>query len=355
MVYWNSQEVVQAVIGGALIALSTTLNLLLFGRITGISGILSSVTKYDTSQGFYWKYCFILGLLTIPKILQVIFGSYIDLGDGYYFPMFDSNELAMKQTHIAAWFIGGFLVGVGVRMGNGCTSGHGVCGIPRLATRSIVATCTFMITGFALASLKYHEPFLSNGETFGDTYYEVWRWLTLAILILGHIYGGFVLISKDEKHIRLECIWSYVFGLLFGLGLLISGMCRISKILNFLIIDSVVWDPTLIFVMGSAVAINVVTFYFIQKRKYPIYGEKFSIPPRKGKVDLRLVCGAAIFGIGWGFAGLCPGPGLVNFFHETHGLFWVLSLFIGMFTFDYGLKFYEDKKKKTEVTYVRTN
>jgi len=108
--------------------------------------------------------------------------------------MYDTNELAMHQTHIAAWFIGGFLVGVGVRMGNGCTSGHGVCGIPRFAIRSIVATCTFMVTGFALATLKYHEPFLDKGTTFGDTYYEVWRWLTLAILILLHGYGASIYI-----------------------------------------------------------------------------------------------------------------------------------------------------------------
>jgi len=59
-------------------------------------------------------------------------------------------------------------------------------------------------------------------------------------------------------------MWSYIFGLIFGLGLIISGMCRISKIINFLRIDSEIWDCTLMFVMGSAVAINVVTFYFIQ-------------------------------------------------------------------------------------------
>ena len=112
--------------------------------------------------------------------------------------MFDSEALAMRQTHLAAWIIGGFLVGVGVRMGNGCTSGHGVCGIPRLATRSIVATCTFMITGFALATLKYHEPFLEKGDEFGSTYEEVWRWLTLAILVLGHLGCAFILVILNK-------------------------------------------------------------------------------------------------------------------------------------------------------------
>eukprot|EP00347_Sterkiella_histriomuscorum_P016880 403351492 len=350
MVYWNSQEVIQAVIGGALIALSSTLNLFLYGRITGISGMLTSVIKFDKENGFYYKYYFILGLLTIPKILQVIFGSYIDLGGGYYFPMFDTEALAMKQTHIAAWFIGGVLTGVGVRMGNGCTSGHGVCGIPRLATRSIVATGTFMLTGFGLASLKYHEPFLRNGEEFGETYEVVWKWLTFAILVLGHIIAVYIFIQHKESIPRKDFLWNYLFGLIFGLGLLISGMCRISKILNFLIIDSEIWDPTLMFVMGSAVSINIFTFHFIQKRTYPVYGEKFSVP-QNGKIDLKLLCGAALFGIGWGFAGLCPGPGLINFFVETHALFWLISLFIGMLSHDYVVKYFEHKKKNTEVSY----
>jgi len=313
--------------------------------------MFGSVIKHDTANGFAYKYFFIIGLIAIPKILQTIFGSYIDLGNGYIFPMFDSEELAMKQTHIAAWFIGGFLVGVGVRMGNGCTSGHGVCGISRFSLRSIVATCTFMATGFGLASLKYHEPFLSHGETFEDPAKEVWRWLTLGIMCLAHAYGLVIFLQAKERRDRLDFMWTYVFGLLFGLGLLISGMCRISKILNFLIIDSEVWDCTLAFVMASAVAINVVTFYYIQRRNYPIYGEKFSVPPRNGKVDLKLLGGAALFGVGWGFAGLCPGPGIINFFALTHGLFWLASLIAGMLAWDYGFKYYEDRKKQVAPSY----
>lgn len=240
-------------------------------------------------------------------------------------------------------------------MGNGCTSGHGVCGIPRFAIRSIVATCTFMATGFALTSLKYHVPFLQDGKVFSDTYIEVWRWLTLAILILGHIAGVIFLIQhKESIHLRREMLFNYLFGLIFGLGLLISGMCRISKILHFLTIDSNVWDPTLMFVMGSAVAINVVTFYFIQKRTYPIYGEKFCVPPAKGKLDLKLIGGAALFGVGWGFAGLCPGPGLINFFAETHALFWLVALFIGMLGHDYVMDYIKKKDTQVNASYTKT-
>lgn len=134
--------------------------------------------------------------------------------------------------------------------------------------------------------------------------------------------------------------------------MLISGMTRISKILNFLIIDSEVWDPTLAFVMFSAVAINVVSFNFIMKRHLPVYGVKFAIPPRKGKVDLKLILGAAIFGIGWGFAGLCPGPGIIDFFTMTHCLFWMISLIVGMYTFDFLEKLYNDRIKAAKVAEI---
>lgn len=91
MVYWNTQEVIQAIIGGLLIALASTLNLLLYGRITGISGAFNSVIKYDKDCGFFWKYYFIIGLFSIPKILQLIFGHSIKLSDDMNFVMFDSD------------------------------------------------------------------------------------------------------------------------------------------------------------------------------------------------------------------------------------------------------------------------
>lgn len=94
------------------------------------------------------------------------------------------------------------MVGVGVRMGNGCTSGHGVCGLPRFALRSFIAVPTFMATGFGLATLKYHEPFLNKGEIFGDKYAEGYKWVTFGILVLGYAYGMFILIKEKEAYTR---------------------------------------------------------------------------------------------------------------------------------------------------------
>lgn len=248
--------------------------------------------------------------------------------------MYDTNEEISQKQDIAAWIIGGFLVGVGTRMGNGCTSGHGVCGIPRFAPRSIVATMVFMATGFMMATLRYYRPFLNNGSSFGQPYAEVWRWIALAVLIIANLYAAFLTLTTPGK--RVELLISYIIGLIFGLGLVVSGMCRVSKIQNFLIIGDV-WDPSLAFVMASAVAINVVTFnYTLRKVEKPLLaGEsgKYCVPPR-GIIDARLLAGAAIFGLGWGLAGLCPGPGVIVFFSMTEGIIWVIALAMGQITFD---------------------
>lgn len=231
---------------------------------------------------------------------------------------------------IAGWFLGGFLVGVGTKMGNGCTSGHGVCGIPRLSIRSIIATCTFMATGIAMATLRYYVPFFHNGKYFGDTYYNAYHWVFLGVFIV--LMLGFV--GLLVANFQMEWVHNYLFGFIFGFGLVLSGMCRISKIQSFLVMNEN-WDPTLMFVMASAVAINLVTFHFILNKDTPLKSDKFSVPNRNAKPDLRLFLGAAIFGCGWGMSGLCPGPGLVNMFHLTHALFWVISLAIGQISYEY--------------------
>ena len=97
--------------------------------------------------------------------------------------------------------------------------------------------------------------------------------------------------------------------------------------------------------MMSAVAINFVSFNYILKKveKPLLAGEegKYGVPPR-GTIDLRLIIGAAIFGLGWGLSGLCPGPGLIDFFSMTHGILWVISLAIGQIAFDKTLDKYEE-------------
>ena len=97
-------------------------------------------------------------------------------------------------------------------------------------------------------------------------------------------------------------------GLLFGFGLSLSQMIDRDRVLGFLDITGN-WDPTLLFVLGGAVGVTVIAFRFVLHLPKPILENKFYLPTRKD-LDFSLIVGAAIFGIGWGIAGYCPGPGI---------------------------------------------
>jgi uncharacterized membrane protein YedE/YeeE len=97
-------------------------------------------------------------------------------------------------------------------------------------------------------------------------------------------------------------------GFVFGIGLWVSGMANPQKVLGFLDITGD-WDASLMFVMGGAVAVTALAFRFVLARPKPLFSEKFHLP-EKTRIDIPLVAGAALFGIGWGIAGYCPGPAL---------------------------------------------
>ncbi len=97
-------------------------------------------------------------------------------------------------------------------------------------------------------------------------------------------------------------------GLLFGFGLSLSQMIDRERVLGFLDVSGD-WDSTLLFVLGGAVGVTVIAFRFVLRLPQPIFANKFYLPTRKD-IDLPLILGTAIFGIGWGIAGYCPGPGI---------------------------------------------
>ena len=108
----------------------------------------------------------------------------------------------------------------------------------------------------------------------------------------------------------LRLLISLASGILFGVGLSVAQMTNPLKVQNFLDIFGD-WDPSLAFVMGGAVIITVVLFTWILKRARPFYADRFSLPSLT-KVDTRLITGAALFGIGWGLTGYCPGPAIAT-------------------------------------------
>lgn len=125
-------------------------------------------------------------------------------------------------------------------------------------------------------------------------------------------------------------VLTYLTGLIFGIGISVSGMANPAKVLNFFDIAGS-WDPSLAFVMGGAVIMTALGYRAVLRRDRPVYGPVFDSPTNRS-IDARLIGGSAVFGVGWGIAGFCPGgalPALGTF--DPRVLLFVLALVAGIF------------------------
>lgn len=367
--------------GGALIGISAGALLLLSGEILGCSGLVSSTILYPkkslTDPSVTWKLVFIATFLVFSN---TILGQYFAAD-----PRMGNDEHLMLVS-TAGYLIGGAFVGFGTRLGNGCTTGHGICGLARLSKRSLVAVMAFMLSALITANLVAPDssmfaemtaflrtdvaPELQNA-TLGKT---VTMPLVMATMIaLYNLRKATESLETTEEDLKkplvdtateaeekkeetpkegdkneievskkfnskkripnrqeriiiqdgtgklLPAIFA---GSLFALGLALSGMVIPSKILGFLnlyLVGHGTWDPTLLTVMGGGSIFSWVAYQFVDG--YGIIPNKYSISAPRGsssfcniptntKIDTNLVVGGAMFGIGWGVAGLCPGPAL---------------------------------------------
>jgi uncharacterized membrane protein YedE/YeeE len=108
----------------------------------------------------------------------------------------------------------------------------------------------------------------------------------------------------------MKQISAFFCGLIFAVGLGVAGMTQPGKVIGFLDVAGR-WDPSLMFVMGGAVLLGLVSFSWVLQRRAPVFEERFILPEKTG-VDPFLLTGAALFGLGWGLSGYCPGPALVS-------------------------------------------
>ena len=130
----------------------------------------------------------------------------------------------------------------------------------------------------------------------------------------------------------MSVLTSVLSGLVFGLGLIISGMVNPAKVLGFLDIAGA-WDPSLALVMAGAIGVGFVAFLIAKKRTLSLIGAPMRLP-KATHIDMRLVAGGTLFGIGWGIAGFCPGPGLVALgMGEPKTLVFVVAMLAGMLVF----------------------
>lgn len=312
-----------------MIGLSAASLLLLNGDILGASGIMANIftnpTKAMSDPSSLWS----LAFLTTFLIVSVSMPQFaVDLRS--------SDDPNVPIPSAFAFALGGLLTGFGTRLGNGCTSGHGVCGLGRRSPRSLVAVLTFMVTGIATSVLvtsptsslsEYTSILRADGREIVQfdprLGYAVALFMATALVTLPMRAS-----SKEKGGIRnsdrAKVPGAALAGGIFAGGLALSGMVVPSKLYSFLNATGIAdgnWDPTLVAVLGSAVVISFLSYQFVpnfgvftnskKALSHPIKASDFHVPANR-KIDFNLVCGEAIFGIGWALALLCPGPALYH-------------------------------------------
>jgi len=341
-----------------MIGLAASTLLLGAGEIMGASGIISSFILNpkkalfdDSTAQDSWKRAYIASfclctLLVVqndqhPVAIRILQG---DQG------IVDPELVNLVKPSTIGYVISGFLVGMGTRLGNGCTSGHGICGLARFSRRSLAAVVSFMLTGILSASLcgpdcvfaKFLRTKSLEGNGPTNTSKTVAN--TIALISIAS-FGKSVMMSSKHfgKAYRLEKqffasfirenakkISASLSGALFSFGLAISTMIKPSKIVGFLDVTGLVkgtYDPTLLAVMGGGLGVSMMSYQAIKDYQVPFVAKhmpglvkppmlcqrssetKFSIP-KNTIIDKQLIAGSMLFGLGWGIGGLCPGPAL---------------------------------------------
>eukprot|EP00977_Amphora_coffeiformis_P001416 scaffold289_cov147-Amphora_coffeaeformis.AAC.1 len=315
--------------GGALIGSSAATLLLFSGDILGASGFCSTIglepKKILTDPSQHWKLVFLSTFMLTSSIY---------LGSGY-----DKDHDQLRMPSILAYCIGGICTGFGTKLSNGCTTGHGMCGMARLSKRSIVAVLTFMSTAVATttlltspnALLKEYSGFLRDysGAREG-VLLPMWS-LGLTVASVAAALVAPLLHSKKEKtenepsHMA-KIGPAAVAGSLFARGLYMGGMIYRDTVLGFLDVSQMakgMWNPTLMFVMAGGMVVSFTAYQFLEKHrvfqstaslKKPLLqpeGTPFGVPTNQ-VIDRDLLLGAALFGIGWAIGCICPGQGMFN-------------------------------------------
>lgn len=309
---WHNNDATLCFIGGLLIGVIAAIRMLLFGKVTGISGFVQGAFI------FTHKSIKETGLFDTKRIVSITFLASIVAGGAIcnvYIPACfeDWGSLPVGRLVVAA-----VLVGFGTKKGNGCTSGHGVCGISAFRNRSIVATCLFMtaamVTAMA-ADTSHYLPYFINEvdvETSGAII-GICMAASLGCAVLSHTISSQEFSKPWMSNPTFSLIFTVsqeiVYGISFGLATGVSNMTKLSATIAFL--DLRYWNPALAFVMCGAIAVTTTSFFFTFKRDRPLLDTKF-YHPTMIEIDKNLVIGSTIFGVGWGLAGVCPGPAMTN-------------------------------------------
>ena len=283
----------EAVLGGAFIGAASGMSMMAAGRVAGNSGALKSVVKGDADE---WKLSYIIGLVAAGAAMSKAMPTLLEST-----PNMDSVSSILKMA------LGGLAVGAGTNWANGCTSGHGLCGLSRLSLRSLVAVPTFMAFAIAARTIETGASF-SLLPMLATTTDVVSAAKALALGFGGSLVLIQTVLAKSLPRLAkpLLGLWS---GALFGVGLVVGGMARPSAVTGALspaALDLTLWC---LFTTGLLVTFG---FYRVAEAK-GVGAARASAQQSSADITKELVVGSAMFGVGWAMTGLCPGPLAVGF------------------------------------------
>lgn len=308
--------------GGVLLGVAVVGKLALSGRVLGVSGAFKGLVSGAREP---WRLAFVSGLCAAGAVARAL--GALD------------ESASSRMVDAARAAVAGALVGFGTAMGRGCTSGHGIVGNSRLSPRSMAYTLTFMASGAAVATVMGTNAalgvdsathVLGAGAVRAESD-DVELWMRLgaasaaafaaaAFYIKRSIASGpkdakGETVSAKKRH-AIDVAVDGAAGLVFGLGLAVSGMMSPAKVSGFLSVTEASWDPSLMFVMGGAMAVTMLGIRFSgahapHAHKPTCSYNNFDFSSNKS-IDRPLLLGGVLFGAGWGLAGVCPGPAIVS-------------------------------------------
>ncbi|CBX93306.1 hypothetical protein IAQ61_009017 [Plenodomus lingam] len=331
---------VETTIGALLLHQSTSNLLYQNGDILGASGLLRRIFSGPTKELVAFFAGMALSYIPLHAMAPQLATAY-------------PSVTLTPQVAIATFGLGA-IVGWGTKMSNGCTSGHMLCGLSRLSGRSTVAVVTF----FPVAIITHHlaHPTLRTSACPGNIpcYTPVYPSpanaasllvLTALSILSARTIPGLVarLTSPSQKENNGKApptntlsapriATNFFSGLLFALGLHISGMSHPAKVTSFLsfpVLDQ--WDPSLALIILFGVLPNLVENQIRGFASPPKFANQFSLPTKTLKdIDAKFVLGAAAFGIGWGLSGTCPGPAVLRaVVQPVWGALWMTGFWVG--------------------------
>ena len=324
-------------LGGLILGTVVVGQLVVSGKVVGISGAVRGLVEGEKSP---WRVLFVGGLLAGGALLR--FGLYPDAFGAADLVLGAGDGLHSSQSVLMRLGLAGVLVGVGTSLGNGCTSGHGICGNARLSLRSFISTCTFMLFGAVAAAVLHTAQFEGLPAGFIVPNVPESSMITLGVGVLASAVACVVSVSSmihvfiakgmDRMVALCEDVMDFAVGFFFALGLGVSGMTNTAKVAGFLSILSGTFDASLMFVMGGALLVALPGYQYVLRSgvlSHPLACSAFSLPTSK-EINARLLIGSALFGFGWGAAGLCPGPGLVSLAMLGKSTIFVGAMIVGM-------------------------